>query len=90
MQFVFDFKSVTPRMDPRSKQKPTFTMRHNVVLVDPWHAKQMVAVLQKAIENYEKKFGKIDKPKQLKKIDKDRKSKSKKPTQKVSVPTYLG
>ena len=40
MQFILDFRSVTPRVDPRSREAPTIVMRHNVVMLDPYHVQQ--------------------------------------------------
>jgi len=34
MQFIFDFKSITPRVDPRSQTKASISLKHNVVMVD--------------------------------------------------------
>lgn len=90
IQFIFDFKSVTPRIDPRGKDKPVFMMRHNVVMIDPYHAKQMVEVLNNAVENYENKFGKISKPKAISKLEKTKKSTKKSKSAKAALPTYLG
>ncbi|MFH2028171.1 MAG: hypothetical protein ABIJ08_03465, partial [Nanoarchaeota archaeon] len=30
-QFVLDFKSITPRVDPRSNEGPVIALKHNVV-----------------------------------------------------------
>ena len=90
LQFIFDFKCVTPRIDPRGKDKPTFHMRHNVVMLDPYHAKQMINILHAAVENYEKKFGKINKPKAISKLEKKSKSKKAVKKDKKVVPNYLG
>ena len=44
-QMVLDFKNITPRIDPRNKQGPTFVLVHNVVTLDPYHAKQFHTLL---------------------------------------------
>ncbi len=89
-QFIFDFKCITPRVDPRSKDVPYLSIKHNVVMVDAFHAKRIHELLGKVINDYEKKFGKIELPKALKKAQKDsNKSKDKKSTKEIT-PSYLG
>ena len=70
LQFVFDFRNVTPRVDLRSRMQPVLNIKHNVVLVDPYHAKRILGLLKRVIDDYEKKFGKIKKPKALEKAEK--------------------
>jgi len=70
LQFVFDFRNVTPRVDLRSRMQPVLNIKHNVVLVDPYHAKRILGLLTRVIDDYEKKFGKIKKPKALEKAEK--------------------
>ena len=65
MQFIFDFKCITPRIDIRSKDSNVISITHNVILIDPYQAKQLHKVLGDAIKKYEKEFSKIEKPKQL-------------------------
>ena len=93
LQFTFDFKCITPRVDMRSKETPSLNIRHNVVMLDPWHAKKMLNLLSKVVEDFEKDFGKIEKPKPLQKLEKNaKKSKSKKGAEKktIAAPTYFG
>jgi hypothetical protein len=99
LQFIFDFKNVTPRIDPRSKDGNVLFMIHNVVIVDPYHAKEIASLLNNVIEKYENEFGKIEKPKALKAIEKkmenDKKEAEKNNVQKDKkttreTPTYLG
>lgn len=85
-QFTIDFKCITPRNDPRSK-RPTFQMKHNVVMVEPWHAKQLISVLKSVVKKYEDQFGKIKKPKQIEKAEKN---KPKSSPEKVEMPSYFG
>lgn len=88
-QFIFDFKCITPRNDPRSKETPYISIKHNVVMVNAHHAKQIHELLGKVISDYEKKLGKIDTPKAVKKSKKEeKKSKDDKTTK--EVPNYLG
>ncbi|MBU0627675.1 MAG: DUF3467 domain-containing protein [Nanoarchaeota archaeon] len=93
LQFVFDFKSVTPRVDPRSKDRASIVMKHNVVLVDPYHAKRVYGLLGDVIKKYEKEFGKIEKPKVLqileKKNKKDKKESGKQIPAKIEAPSYI-
>ena len=89
MQIIFDFKSVTPRVDIRSKQSPVIHIKHNVVMLDPFHAKKMLELLSKVVSDYEKDFGKITKPKAIEKMEKKIKSKGgAKKT--IAAPTYFG
>ena len=68
MQFILDFRSITPRIDARSPHA-TVALRHNVVIMDPYHAKQVSGLLAKVIKKYEAEFGKIEKPEALKKFE---------------------
>lgn len=98
-QFIFDFKCVTPRVDARSSDGTTIlSLKHNVVMVDPYHAKQIVKVLAEMLEKYEKRFGEIRLPKALQVLETEAK-KSKKASEKNKqkdigeageVPNYLG
>lgn len=87
-QFTFDFKCITPRTDPRSK-KPSFLLKHNVVMVDPWHAKMILGVLNNVIRKYEEEYGTIKKPKPVEIAEKKQK-KAIKATQHTETPSYLG
>lgn len=87
-QFIFDFKCVTPRIDVRSKEAPTISIDHNVIMVEPYHAKKISELLNKVVKKYEKEFGKIEKPKQLEKLEKREKKGDKEI--KKQVPTYFG
>ena len=91
LQFVFDFKSVTPRVDPRSKERATIVLKHNVILADPYHAKRMHELLGSVIKKYEKEIGKINKPKPLQIVEKKNKSEAKKlaDKEKIEAPSYI-
>lgn len=89
-QFVLDFKCVTPRVDPRSQEGPVISIKHNVVLVDPYHTKKIAGFLSKRIEDYEKEFGKIEKPKSVREFEKKRKKEKEKKVEKTQVPSYFG
>ncbi len=89
-QLTMDFKCITPRSDPRSK-KPSFQLKHNVIMLEPWHAKSLVSLLSTVIQRYEGEFGKIQKPKSLQKAEKKHKEIMKSTEHAVSeIPTYMG
>lgn len=89
-QITLDFKCITPRTDPRSKA-PNFLLKHNVVMVEPWHAKMMLDVLGNVVKKYEEEYGKITQPKAVKKATKKQKaSKKKSSTKTAGAPSYLG
>ena len=87
-QFIFDFKSVTPRVDVRDRQNPIIVIKHNVVMADPYHAKKVAELLNNVIRRYEKEFGVIEKSKAIKKLEK--KSKKAKVESVKETPTYFG
>lgn len=90
-QISLDFKSITPRTDPRDK-KPSFLLEHNLVLLDPFHAKMILDVLNNTIKKYEEEFGKIKKPASLEKAEKKHKAVAKDAvdTTAVESPNYFG
>ena len=93
-QLTFDFKCITPRTDPRSR-KPSFQMKHNVVMMEPWHAAAMVQVLSNVLKKYAQEYGKAEKPKSIVRAEKKRAAavkgqKAAKPVEAVEAPTYLG
>jgi len=89
-QLTMDFKCITPRSDPRSK-KPSFQLKHNVIMIDPWHAKALIGVLGNVVSKYEEEFGKIQKPKSLQKAEKKQKELAEKLGEKApDIPTYMG
>ncbi|SRR3989344_1644202 len=92
MNFILDFKNVTPRVDPRSNDSLVLHMAHNVIIVDPYHAKKISELLTKVVGDYEKQLGKIEVPKALKKYEE--KMKKGKPVDakkaKTTTPSYLG
>jgi hypothetical protein len=90
LQLTLDFKCITPRSDPRAK-KPSFHLKHNVIMLDPWHAKTLLDVLNSVVQKYEQEFGKIQKPKALAKAEKKQKElMQKQGVTSTDVPTYLG
>ncbi len=94
-QFILDFKCITPRNDPRSKTRASFLLKHNVVMVDPWHARAIVDVLTNMIKKYEEEFGKVSMPQPLKKAEQKQKAALKGPkkgskTASTEAPNYFG
>lgn len=89
-QFVLDFKNITPRMDPRSQDGPTLCIKHNVVLIEPYHLKKFGEFLNKRIDDYEKEFGKIEKPKAIEAYNKKQKKKKAETKDKPQIPSYFG
>ncbi|PIN74999.1 hypothetical protein COV18_04535 [Candidatus Woesearchaeota archaeon CG10_big_fil_rev_8_21_14_0_10_37_12] len=87
-QLTMDFKCITPRTDPRSK-KPSFQLKHNVVMLEPWHAKMLIGILGNVVDKYEKEFGKVQKPKPLDKAEKKQKKLAQE-KQTTRAPTYMG
>ena len=85
-QITLDFKCITPRVDPRSK-KPNFQIKHNLVMMEPWHAQSLIKVLQNVVGNYEKEFGKIKIPKAIEKAQKKHKEGKK---EAKTTPSYMG
>jgi hypothetical protein len=90
LQFVFDFKSVTPRVDPRSRDRASIVMKHNVILTDPYHAKRVHDLLGTVLKKYEKEFGKIEKPKVLEIAEKKNKKEALLHEEKMETPSYFG
>ena len=90
-QIMLDFKSVTPRTDPRNKTAATFVLAHNLIMLDPYHAKQVHKILGEALKRYEGEYAKIDKPKSLAAAEKrNKKSVAESTTARAEVPRYLG
>ena len=85
MRVIFDFRSITPRVDIRNQDFQPLVLKHNVVMMDPYTAKTFLDIFSQNLANYEKQFGKITKPKALKKMDKKRSK-----TKKEEAPTYFG
>lgn len=101
--FTLDFKNITPRVDFRSRETPVLAVRHNVILIEPFHIKKVIDLLKRMVDNYEKRFGEIEMPKALRLLEKEAKKKAKKTTEKTekkierktekkttSAPTYFG
>src|SRR3989338_1760023 len=88
-QFVIDFKSITPRIDPRSTDGMVYSLKHNVILLEPYHTKQLIELLQNVQKRYEKEFGKITKPKAIALAEK-KSEKNPIKVEEIQSPDYLG
>ena len=88
LQFIFDFKTITPRIDPRSKEDTIINIRHNVVMANAYHAKKLHKLLGEVIKRYEKDFGKIKEPNVLKRLRKNRKDQAN--DKKIEKQSYFG
>lgn len=89
-QFIFDFRCVTPRIDARSPTA-TIALKHNVIMIEPYHAKQFLNILSKVVKKYESEFGKIEKPASLEKAEKKKKKiKKTKEGKTIESPSYFG
>ncbi|HIG98537.1 TPA: DUF3467 domain-containing protein [Candidatus Woesearchaeota archaeon] len=73
LRFVIDFTRTAPRIDGSATSQPRLVMSHNVVLVDPYLAVEFINVLKDNIAKYEKRYGKINRPASLRKIDEESK-----------------
>ena len=67
-------------------------MKHNVVMVEPWHAKMILAVLNNVIKKYEDEYGTIKKPKSVEIAEKKQKKamKAVQSAGQTEAPSYLG
>lgn len=89
-----DFKNVTPRVDERGPH-PTLVLKHNVICLDPYHAVMFKKLLDKVVKDYEKQFGKIEKPKAIKVLEKKMKKKTSNKeevnqSKPIETPSYFG
>ncbi|MCD6558040.1 MAG: DUF3467 domain-containing protein [Candidatus Aenigmarchaeota archaeon] len=59
-KFALDFKQTSPRSDelPDGVHE-SIMINHNVIIIDPIMAKNLLGVLSELVKKYEKKFGKI-------------------------------
>ena len=87
-QFSFDYKNISPRVDMRAQDgTKTFALKHNVIIVDPYQIKNFISILNDALNRYEKEFGAIEVPKQLKNAEKRFKLENRPSKQ---IPSYFG
>lgn len=69
IRFILDFKNITPRLDI-GENAPRMVLRHNIIILDPYFAKDLLRVLQENLDKYEAKYGAIKKPEVLEKAEK--------------------
>lgn len=86
-KFILDFKSIFPQFTPDNQV--LHVANHRIILLDPFHAKEFLKVLKQNIDNYEKKFGTIKKPKEIEKAAKEL-AKKDSVTKTKSKPEYMG
>ena len=67
-EIIFDFKCLTHANELAGHN--SIVLRHNFVLLSPFHAKSFLIMLNKAVKDYESKFGEIKKPESMKKAEK--------------------
>ena len=87
-KFVIDFKNVYPQFTPDNKQ--LLVINHKVILLDPFIAKEFLKILSDNIAKYEKKFGEIKKPDEIKKAEKEMKDLQKQTATGTEKPSYMG
>lgn len=89
LKFIIDFRNITPRIDMRNQDFQPLVLKHDVVMMDVFMAKNFVKMLQKNIKQYEKRFGKVEVPKAIKILEEDHsKMKNEKPHN--DTPAYFG
>lgn len=67
-EIMLDFKCISNVQDIANHR--ALILKHNLVILTPYLAKSFMQVLNRAVEDYEKKFGEIKKPKELDKAEK--------------------
>jgi len=71
-KFIIDFSQTIPSFDNvGGNMHQSFVIKHKSVIVDPQFAKIILDLMQKNIQKYEKKFGKIKVPKNTEEKAKD-------------------
>ena len=91
MQFTLDFRNITPRNDLRNREQPSLLVKHNVVMVDPWHMKLIHDLMGRMLKKYEDEYGRISKPKAIEAFEKKHKTKKEdRKGAKTEVPSYFG
>jgi len=67
-EFVLDFKCISQIQDIQNHS--ALFIKHNPIIITPFHAKNLTELLTRAIKDYEKKFSKIEKSKAIQKAEK--------------------
>ena len=87
IKLILDFKNITPRVDVRNNEYQPIVIKHNAVVMDLWTGKVFLEGLRENLENYERKFGKIEAPQAIKKAEEEMRKDSR---GKRDMPSYLG
>ena len=66
-EFVFDFKCITPIQE---LNQSSLFIKHNIVMMTPWHVKSFIDAMRRIMGDYEKRFGEIKKPVEIQKAEK--------------------
>jgi len=67
--FNLDFRRITSRIDMRSNDANVLVLKHNVIMLEPYVVKKLMEILGRAVDKYEKEFGKIETPESVKKLE---------------------
>ncbi|HLC85862.1 MAG TPA: DUF3467 domain-containing protein [Candidatus Nanoarchaeia archaeon] len=67
-EIILDFKCINNVQDIANHR--ALVLKHNLVILTPYLTKSFMQVLNRAVEDYEKKFGEIKKPKEIDKAEK--------------------
>ena len=88
-EIILDFKCITHTHDLGNRRG--LVLKHNVVILNPFHVKNFASMLNKVIKDYEDKFGEIKKPESIKKAEKIvKKEQKKKSEDKTADDNYFG
>ena len=91
-EIILDFKCITHMHDVGDHR--SILLKHSPVILNPFHAKSFLVMLNNAIKDYESKFGEIKKSEALKKaeklVKKDEKDKSLLEKVKEKSESYFG
>jgi len=67
LEIILDFKCNTQVQDIGNNKG--LLVKHNPIILSPFHAKSVLNILANSLKNYEEKFGVIKKPKELSKAE---------------------
>ena len=91
LEIILDFKCSTHVQDVGNNKG--VLIKHNQIILTPFHAKSVLNILANAVKNYEDKFGVIKKPKELSKAEsliKKEQNNKEKPVKGKSNDSYFG
>ena len=88
-ELVIDFKCVTHTHDVADRRG--LVLKHNMVIMNPFHAKNFLVMFSKVIKEYERRFGEIIKPEAVKRAESMLKKEEKKKSEsKKDAEIYFG